>query len=57
MADWSCVNKDRSAVARSSQISLEKKPIRFGNLEAAVNLRRAISMDGKSRNQFSRLKD
>ena len=57
MADWSCVNKDRSAVARSSQISLEKKPIRLGNLEAAVNLWRAISMDGKSRNQFSRLKD
>ena len=51
------LNKDRSAVARSSQISLEKMPIRSGNLEVAGNLWRAVSVDGRSRNQFSMLKD
>lgn len=32
-------------------------PIRFGNLEVVGNLVRAVSVDGRSRNQFSRLKD
>lgn len=49
-------NRDLSAVAWSSQISLEKMPIRFGNLEVVGNLVRAVSVDGRSKNQFSRLR-